>query len=163
MRASSENEQPSAGRNFIQRLDVRIKIAICLLSSLVVIPLKGMPALSFLALASTVYLLLHRRFKLPMLCYCGLILMAIIARSCLMFLALFLPSMDEISVVSLAVPFLRVVVVMNVVIALVLASRIQAILTALKSFRLPLFIYLPAVVMVRFIPSFVMAAFRLRI
>lgn len=155
MPALSENKSSTTLRTVVRKLDVRIKMAICVLSSLVVIPLESLPALSFLALGSLVYLLMHDRFKETLFCYSFLVLIAIIAVSCLKVMCLFIPGMDRFPLLSLGAPFLRVAVVMNVVIALVVSSRIQEILTALKSMRLPFFLYLPAVVMVRFLPTFV--------
>ena len=64
-----------------------------------------------------------------------------------------MPSMPF-SFKGLAVPFLRGAVMLNVVLPLALTSRIQALLTALKSLRLPFCIYIPGAVMIRFIPTF---------
>ena len=52
------------------------------------------------------------------------------------------------------VPFLRMAVMINVVLPLAFASRVQSLLNALQSLRLPFCIYLPATVMIRFIPTF---------
>ncbi|MGE4506280.1 MAG: energy-coupling factor transporter transmembrane component T, partial [Desulfovibrionaceae bacterium] len=52
-------------------------------------------------------------------------------------------------------PFLRIVLMINVVLGLALTSRIQSVLTALKSLRLPAVLYIPASVMIRFIPTFI--------
>ena len=62
----------------------------------------------------------------------------------------FLPFSPE----SLAVPFMRGAVMLNVVLPLALTCRVQALLTALKGLRLPFCIYLPGAVMIRFIPTF---------
>ncbi|MDY0362618.1 MAG: energy-coupling factor transporter transmembrane component T [Desulforegulaceae bacterium] len=56
---------------------------------------------------------------------------------------------------KMLVPFLRTLVMVNVILALALSSRVQTLLTALKSFRLPVWLYLPSAVMIRFIPSFI--------
>ena len=50
---------------------------------------------------------------------------------------------------------MRMVTMVNVVLPLAFTTNIQSILTALKSFNLPLFIYLPVAVMIRFIPAFI--------
>ena len=55
---------------------------------------------------------------------------------------------------SLSIPFLRGLTMMNVILPLAFSTRIQSVLGALQSMRLPFCIYLPAAVMLRFIPTF---------
>lgn len=43
---------------------------------------------------------------------------------------------------------------LNVILPLAFSCRVQSLLTALKSLRLPFCLYLPAAVMIRFIPTF---------
>lgn len=155
MPALSENSQMSDDLNIIQNLDVRTKMAICLLSSIVALFLKGFYPLSALALASMVYALLHKRLIVLFVSYGAIVLMGLMAAFCLKIMILVMPEMGKMDVHLFFAPFLRVMVLVNVILALALSLRIQAILTALKTLRLPMVIYLPAAVMVRFIPSFI--------
>ena len=56
---------------------------------------------------------------------------------------------------QMLIPFLRTTVMINTVLALALSSRVQTLLTSLKSLRLPIWLYVPSAVMIRFIPSFI--------
>ena len=127
---------------------------ICLLASVVVVVLKGVIPLSFLLTASIIYVLLQKRFHVLFFCYGAITAMGLIALFCVKIMTVFMPEMGKFGMSVFFVPFLRVIILINVVLALVLSSQIQVVLTSLRSFHLPLFIYLPAVVMVRFIPSF---------
>ena len=69
-------------------------------------------------------------------------------------MSLLIPSMPAFSAVSLVVPFLRMATMLNVILPLAFSCRVQSLLTALKSLRLPFCLYLPAAVMIRFIPTF---------
>lgn len=155
MPALSENSQMSDDMDIIQKLDVRTRMAICLLSSIVALFLKEIYPLSALALASMVYALLHKRFIVLFVSYGAIVLMGLMAAFCLKITILVMPEMGRMDVHLFLAPFLRVMILVNVILALALSSRVQAILATLKSLRLPLVIYLPAAVMIRFIPSFI--------
>lgn len=127
---------------------------ICLLASVVVVVLKGVVPLSFLLTASIIYVLLQKHFYVLFLCYGAIMAMGLMALFCVKIMTVFMPEMGEFEMAVFLVPFLRVIILINVVLALALSSQIQVILTSLRSLHLPLFIYLPAVVMVRFIPGF---------
>ena len=128
---------------------------ICLLASVVVIVLKGVIPLSFLLVASIIYVLLQKRFGVLFVCYCAVVVMGLMALFCVKIMTVFIPEMGKFGISVFVVPFLRVSILINVVLALALSSQIQAILTSLRSLHLPLFIYLPAAVMIRFIPGFI--------
>ena len=155
MQALSGNNRIRYPHNLIHRLDTRTKMMICLLSSVVVIILKGVIPLSFLLTASIVYVLLQKRFGVLLVCYGAVMVMGLIALFCVKIMTVFVPQMGEFEFSVFFVPFLRVVILINVILALALSSQIQDILTSLRSLHLPLFIYLPAAVMIRFIPSFI--------
>jgi energy-coupling factor transport system permease protein len=55
---------------------------------------------------------------------------------------------------GILLPFMRGLVMLNVVLPLALTCRVQELLTALKSLHLPFCIYIPGAVMIRFIPTF---------
>ena len=80
--------------------------------------------------------------------------MSLLAMGCAFGMSLLSPSMPAFSAVSLVVPFLRMATMLNVILPLAFSCRVQSLLTALKSLRLPFCLYLPAAVMIRFIPTF---------
>ena len=80
--------------------------------------------------------------------------MSLLAMGCAFGMSLLIPSMPAFSAVSLVVPFLRMATMLNVILPLAFSCRVQSLLTALKSLRLPFCLYLPAAVMIRFIPTF---------
>jgi len=117
--------------NCIRRLDARTKMTICLLSSLVVIVLKGVVPLSFLLAASLVYVLFQKRFGVLLICYGAVTLMGLMALFCIRIMVVFIPEMGQFDLSMFFVPFLRVVILLNVILALALSSKIQDILTSL--------------------------------
>jgi energy-coupling factor transport system permease protein len=154
MQALSSSSRRSDARDPISRLDARTKMTLCLVCSVTVIFLKGFLPLSILLAASFLYLLLLRRFRVMFIAYCAVALMSLLALLCVKLMARMIPEMSGFDLAQFLNPFLRVTILLNVVLALALSSRVQDILTALRSLRLPLFLYLPAVVTVRFIPGF---------
>lgn len=56
--------------------------------------------------------------------------------------------------VALGIPFLRGLCLLNVVLVLALSSKVEDLMGVLERLRLPFVIYLPAAVMIRFVPTF---------
>jgi energy-coupling factor transport system permease protein len=56
--------------------------------------------------------------------------------------------------ISMMVPFLRTALMMNLMFALTLSSGIRKLTNVLKTIRLPRFMFLPIIVVFRFVPSF---------
>ena len=105
--------------------------------------------------ASAVYLASARRWKVSAAAYILMALMMAMSVGCAMVLAHFFPAMARgLDMKSLSIPFLRGLTMMNVILPLAFSTRIQSVLGALQSMRLPFCIYLPAAVMLRFIPTF---------
>jgi len=155
MRALSSSSEPAGTDDPVTRLDARTKVAILLVCSLTVTFLKDLLPLSILAGAGFFYLVPLRRFRVMCIAYAALGLMALLALGFVKLMGLMAPEeMAGFELSRFLVPFLRLTVLMEVVLVLALSSRIQDILNTLRSLRLPLFLYLPAVVTVRFIPSF---------
>ncbi|VFQ46111.1 energy-coupling factor transporter transmembrane component T family protein [Desulfoluna butyratoxydans] len=142
-------------RSHVHRLDVRTKILISLVASMAVIFIKSPLAMGFLALASALYVLELGRYGLVAVCYMAIGLMWVMALGFMALIHRMAPTIPASGVGAMAVPFLRTVIMINTVLALALSSRIQTVLTALKSFRLPIWIYIPAAVMIRFVPTFI--------
>lgn len=135
--------------------DTRAKMLVSLLASVATVALSGVEPQMVLFGMSLVYALSLRRFRLLVIGYAALAAMLLVAMGCAFGLSLLLPSMPPFAASELAVPFLRMATMLNVIMPLAFSCRVQGLLTALKSLRLPFCLYLPAAVMIRFIPTFV--------
>ena len=137
-------------------LDVRTRMLICLVCSAGIIFIHSTLALGILSLASLVYALTHGRVRVLAVAWCGMGVMFAIAMGCVRIMLIFWPEIGEAGGPGVFFnPFLRILVLVNTVFALAVSSRIQDIMTSLKTFGLPFVIYLPASVMIRFIPEFI--------
>lgn len=141
--------------NVIQSLDVRTRMLICVLASAAVIFITDGYPLAMLAAASFVYAAAHNRFRVLFVAYAAVSVIMLTALGCVYVMLIFMPEMGAMGLGPFLNPFLRVVILIHVVLALAVSSRVKELLSTLKSLRLPLFIYLPATVMIRFIPSFI--------
>jgi energy-coupling factor transport system permease protein len=128
---------------------------ICLVASAAVIFIKDWYPLAMLGAASFVYAAAHNRFRVLLVAYAAVSFMMLTALGCVYVILIFMPEMGAMGLGPFLNPFLRVVILIHVVLALALSSRVKELLSTLKALRLPLFIYLPATVMIRFIPSFI--------
>lgn len=141
--------------SFPARLDVRTKLMISVLCSISAIVLTGIDPLLVLVAASTVYALSTRNIRGALITYGVVLLMLASSALFIVIIAQFFPAFDNLEARRFIVPFLRMLLMINVMIALAMTSRIQSILTALKSLHLPGVLFIPATVMIRFIPSFI--------
>lgn len=136
-------------------IDVRTKLIITAFTSLAAIILSSVYAQMVLLAASLIYALYMRKPKVMALTYIFITIIMIIAIGSIYIINYFTNFMQGRSYFAITVPFMRMVTMVNVVLPLAFTTNIQSILTALKSFNLPLFIYLPVAVMIRFIPAFI--------
>ena len=160
MRASFVNRewigkagQGSADTGNVVGLDVRSRMFVTLLASVVTVIISSFEGQAVLFVASLIYALSVRRFRALAAAYAVMAIMMLVAALCSWGISRAVPSMPF-SPESLSVPFMRGAVMLNVVLPLALTCRVQALLTALKGLRLPFCIYLPGAVMIRFIPTF---------
>lgn len=146
----------SSGKTtFLHDLDARTKMFVGVASSLSVIFMNTPQSLGFLAVVSTLYLLVLRRFALVAVCYVFILLVAATAFGFMLLMHEIWPRMAPPELGRFGIPFLRLLILANVVLALALSSRIQAVLAALRGLRLPVWLFVPTAVMIRFIPSFI--------
>ena len=156
MQALFGNSTDNGGnRNFVQNLDVRTRMLLCLVFSTAVVFIKDWYPLVMLLGASYVYVLAHGRFSAVLAAHGCVLVMFFLALFSIKIMVFFVPQMGDLGMGVYVNPFLRVIVLVNLLLALALSSRVQEIMTSLKSLGLPLFIYLPVTVMIRFIPSFI--------
>ncbi|MFR8054938.1 MAG: energy-coupling factor transporter transmembrane component T family protein [Bilophila wadsworthia] len=133
--------------------DTRAKMFVSLLASVATVALSGVEPQMVLFGMSLVYALGMRQFRILLIGMrsCGHVAAG---HGCAFGMSLLIPSMPAFSAVSLVVPFLRMATMLNVILPLAFSCRVQSLLTALKSLHLPFCLYLPAAVMIRFIPTF---------
>lgn len=149
---SMHNESELKG---LYLLDVRTKLIITALTSITAIILSSIYAQMLLLVASFIYALSMRKPKVIALTYGFVTIIMIVAIGSIYVINYFTHFMQDRSYFAITVPFMRMITMVNVVLPLAFTTNIQSILTALKSFNLPLFIYLPVAVMIRFIPAFI--------
>jgi len=137
------------------RLDVRTRMAVCLAASLGVVVVESLPCLLILSLVSLVYALAHGRIKILAAVLSGVGLMFVMAMVCVYIMSLFWPEFGAMGMGVFVNPFLRVLVLAHTIVVLAVSSRVQDVMTSLKTLGLPFFIFLPAAVMVRFVPEFI--------
>lgn len=139
----------------LNSIDVRVKMIIAGLASILTVAISSFYAQIFLFAVSFLYLLLIRRPKLILIAYLLCLVMIAIATSFGFLLAHFIPAMEKgMELKALAIPFMRAFTMLNVVLPLAFTGKLQHILNGLQKLRLPFVIYLPAAVIVRFIPTF---------
>nr|WP_319494942.1 energy-coupling factor transporter transmembrane component T [uncultured Desulfobacter sp.] len=136
-------------------IDVRTRMLICLVCATGVIFIQSTVALGVLALVSLVYVLAHGRVKVLVMAWCGVGVMFAVAMVCIRIMLIFWPEIGRAGPGAFFNPFLRVLVLVNTILALAVSSRVQDIMNSLKTLGLPFVIYLPASVMIRFIPEFI--------
>lgn len=147
---------PGVGAAGITATDVRARMLVSVLASLGTVALSNLQGQLLLAVMSLAYALTLRRPVLLLWAYAFMALMCLTALGCTEIMRYFLPQlMREAGPASLLIPFLRLLTMMHVVLPLAFGSRMQNLLDALRGLRLPFCLYLPAAVMLRFIPAFV--------
>ena len=144
-----------ARETVLHRLDVRTKVFISLLASVAVAILSSPEALLFLCAGSAVYVLALSRLRLVLICYVFVGAMLLLSLGFMELIHSFVPDFPTASLGKMFVPFLRMIVIVNTTLPLALSTRMQTLLTVLKSLRLPVWLYVPVAVMVRFIPTFI--------
>lgn len=149
--------QASSASKFdvLTRLDVRSKMLIAALAAVMTIALSSLNSQLLLFTTSLLYLFALGRNKLIFVSYAVALLMMALSVGFASVLALFIPSMGKsLELGSLCIPFLRALTVMNTILPMAFTGRLQNILNGLQQLKLPFIIYLPAAVIIRFIPTF---------
>lgn len=142
-------------RPFLLRVDVRIKMFLGILAAVFTIALSSVQAQIILFSFSLIYLLTAKKWKLIVISYLLMIAMMLLSWGFANLVGHYFPALGKgMTFTNIIVPFLRGAVMLNIVLPLAFTSKIQAILHGLQSLRLPFVIYLPAAVIIRFIPTF---------
>ena len=154
MRALFVPSGPSP-QGWIHTADVRAKMAVSVLASIMTIAISSFTGQAVLALASFCYALTLRRTGVLLAVYALVIAMTLLAFGCLPVMGLLAPRLlDAFEPAALLVPFLRILVMAHVLLPLALSSRLQTMLNTLHGLHLPFCVYLPAAVALRVLPTF---------
>ena len=141
--------------NWVQTLDVRAKIIVSMLATIAVMIIGKLEPMSILLLFSFLYACTLRRPLILLATYVLVIIMCLLALACMWLMGQAMPKLlDKFSFATMLLPFMRILVMIHVVLPLALASRIQTMINALRSMKLPFCIYLPTAVVLRFLPTF---------
>ncbi len=148
-------EQGDQDLSWVHRLDVRTKMGMTALASLAVVAMNGPAALGLATVASVLYALSLKRYKILLTVYLLVALMGVAAMAMMAGMHALWPQTSALEPVKLALPFLRTAVVLNVSLAMALSSSSQSLMATLKHLRLPFTLYVPLSIMIRFVPTFV--------
>jgi len=145
----------NASDGFIAGLDVRVKLLLCLMGSIVSIALSSPLSLGLLALLTTPLALGAARPTIVFKLYIINIFMFIFAIVFSALIGLAVPNLVRWNIFSMAVPFLRMIISINLLIALALSTPVQLLFDRLQNLRLPSWLFIPLSVAIRFIPTFI--------
>lgn len=140
--------------SFAGSLDPRVKLGLCMVGSLTTMFVKSPWSLGLLLLASVcIALTATRPQTLARICLFTTVMMAI-SLSCSWGISLLVPDLVVWDVSVLAIPFLRMLVIVSLLLHLALSTPAQVISRMLQAMRLPGFLHIPLSVVIRFIPTF---------
>lgn len=140
--------------SMLRGLDAKTKLSVMLGTAVLVVACSGVISQMVLFLFTLVYVLMLKRPKLVTLLYILMAVMMAVSAGFGWLISLWAPKLGGLSAQALFVPFLRGVSMMNVVMVLALTTRVEDLLGTLERLHLPFVVFLPAVVMLRFIPTF---------
>ena len=143
-----------ADDTFASGLDVRVKLLLCAGGSIATIILSSPLSLGLLVLCTTALALGAARPAVICKVYLFGTLMFLLALGCSALIGLAVPGLMNWDAFSLGVPFLRLLVSVNLLLTLALSTPVQVLFTRLQSLRLPSWLHIPLSVAIRFIPTF---------
>lgn len=152
MRALFGNNQEAAG--WLPQVDARAKLALSMAAAVGSLAVSNLQGQLLLCGVSMCYALSLRKPMALLWAYAFFTLMCGMAMGCMWIMGFFMPSLNKAGFTGLVVPFLRMLTMLHVILPMALSTRVQDLLNALRGMRLPFCIYLPAAVVVRFIPTF---------
>lgn len=142
--------------SILYSLNIRAKIFLSVFISLTALFLSSAETLFSLFICTCCYSIASRKYRILLISYFFMLIMMAISIGCVMMISQYVQAVSSMAAPSTAiVPFLRASCVMNTVLPLTLTIRASDLLSSLQSLRLPLYIYLPGAVMIRFVPSFI--------
>lgn len=140
---------------FAATLDVRVKLFLCVSGSITTIILSSPLSLGFLAVVSTCLALCAARPSTIAKVYLFAFLMLSFALGFSALISLAVPGLMRWNAFSLSVPFLRILISVNLLLVLALSTPVQDLFNRLQSWKLPTWVHVPLSVAIRFVPSFI--------
>ncbi len=141
------------------RLNGWTKLSICILVSVVTLFINHNPAMLVLLSGTTLLAVTQLRPKVILILYLIIALMVLLSIGSAFLLSLafakYSPMLENYSLDTMVTPFLRLITVLQLVVVTALSTSPRELLINLKSARLPRFLYLPVLVMLRFVPTFI--------
>ena len=150
MRALLSTDQ----NTFAAGLDVRLKLLLCVGGSLVSIALSSPLGLGIPLVCSTLLVFGAARPGTIVTIYLLSGLMAAFALGFAALIALAVPDLMRWDMASLLVPFMRMLISINLLLVLAMSTPVQAVSARLQALRLPGWVHIPLSVAIRFIPTF---------
>jgi energy-coupling factor transport system permease protein len=144
----------NTGDGFAAKLDVRVKLLLCFAGSITTIVLSSPLSLGLLASVTTALALGAARPATILKVYLVSACMFVFAFGFSALIGLAVPDLVRWSLFSLAVPFLRMLVSINLLLTLALSTPVHVLFARLQSLRLPPWLHIPLTVAIRFIPTF---------
>lgn len=143
------------GDGWVESLDVRAKMLVSILATIAVMIVSNVEAMALLVLTSFIYACTLRRPLVLLAAYALVAVMSLLALGCVLLMGQAMPRLlANFTLAAMLLPFMRILVMLHVVLPLALASRLQNLLNAMRGLKLPFCVYLPTVVVLRFLPTF---------
>ncbi len=166
----NSNRQPTS-----DRFDIRTRILISLIVAATGIYLSATGPLLVMVVATSLYVLATRRYKVIFMTYVGITCMIAVSMAIILIsfklaeiafdgtpTAQTVAIFKQVLVDNYHTPFIRMIPSVNVMLAISLNFQVQRFVNAMKSVRFPRVIFLPLTVFCRFIPEFVLNIRQLR-
>ncbi len=149
------NLQIKSDDNYLANINTLTKLFITLFFSIFIVFMKNETALIFLFVSSCLYVLPMKKFKAMLIGYAMILLMFISSIGFSYLLGLVAKRYGLKEDFAMLIPFLRVGFMINLTLALTLSSGVKKLVNVLKTLRFPRTIFLPTIVIFRFLPSFI--------
>ena len=143
---------PDSSRVFAERVDAATKCTLVAVAAVLAALMKGPVPLGVLWASSLVWALTLARPLLLVKAHA--VVLALWGVACLFVLGIGIGDKAGVGPVGLGIPFVRGLCILNTVLVLALSSKVEDLMAVLERLRLPFVVYLPAAVMIRFIPTF---------
>lgn len=143
---------PASCSVFPDRVDAATKCVLVALTAVLAGLLKGPVPLLVLWLMTLLWAVTLKRISLLVKVHAAVL--ALFGIACGFAMGIGVGAEAGVGPVALGAPFLRGLAMLNVVLVLALSSKVEDLMAVLEKLRLPFVVYLPAAVMIRFIPTF---------
>lgn len=141
--------------NYLVQLNTITKLAITLFFSIFIVFINNENALLVLFGASVLYVAPLKKWKAMIIGYAIIMLMYLSSILFTTLLGLIGERFGVSENFEMLIPFLRVAFMINLSLALTLSSGVRKLTNVLKTIKIPRFIFLPTIVVFRFVPSFI--------